>query len=198
VLNQSVYNSTVRFLDEFFASLDNLLDKHSNITKIKTIGDAYFAVAGLVNDAGVDKDDDNDRSLDNLQLSVAADNLVALIEFCLDVQDLVHEHKFRVVPGLPALQAALNASDVGSVMPDDDEEQQRSRAVVQEVFNSDGTMKIRVRIGVHCGDVVAGIVGRKQPVRVSGFVFTMLNVSRSNMMFGEQHAMLPLELRAVH
>jgi class 3 adenylate cyclase len=39
--------------------------------------------------------------------------------------------------------------------------------VLESVFDSDNKLRINVRIGVHCGDVVAGVVGKKQPVRVS-------------------------------
>jgi class 3 adenylate cyclase len=40
--------SLVRFLDELFTMIDTLLDQHDGcLVKIKTIGDSYFAVAGL-------------------------------------------------------------------------------------------------------------------------------------------------------
>jgi class 3 adenylate cyclase len=155
-------NDAVRFLDEFFSLLDNLLDKHKNVIKIKTIGDAYFAAAGLTNDSNNDADDD-DKSIDNSQLSAASNNLVSLIDFCLDVQEMITEHRFQVRPELHRdVQPVLKSSDESN-LPMEDEEQQRSQAVVEEVFSADGTLKIRVRIGIHCGDVIAGIVGRKQP-----------------------------------
>jgi class 3 adenylate cyclase len=85
-------DSTVRVLDEFFTLLDDLSERHNNVIKIKTIGDAYFAVAGLTS-AGAG---DDSVSLDNVQMSTASANLVALIEFCLDVQEMVGDHRFRV------------------------------------------------------------------------------------------------------
>jgi class 3 adenylate cyclase len=180
-------NDAVRVLDEFFTLLDNLLDKHNNVIKIKTIGDAYFALAGLV-DASVGND--SGASLDNVQMSTASANLVALINFCLDVQEMVAEHRFRVPEA-----RSVNSVD-SNTLPPDDEEQQRSQAVVQEVFSADGTLKIRVRIGIHCGDVVAGIVGRKQPV---SFVEcgVVSHFSKSNMMFGEQHVIWLHESKVV-
>jgi adenylate cyclase len=148
-------NDAVRVLDEFFTLLDNLLDQHSNVIKIKTIGDAYFAVAGLASaSAGNDS-----VSLDNVQMSTASASLVALIEFCLDVQEMIAEHRFRV----PEARSVNSVNVEPNSLPLDDDEQQRSQAIVREVFSADGTLKIRVRIGIHCGDVIAGIVGRKQP-----------------------------------
>jgi class 3 adenylate cyclase len=41
-----------------------------------------------------------------------------------------------------------------------------TRALLNSAFDSDNKLRISIRIGVHCGDVVAGVVGKKQPVRL--------------------------------
>ena len=157
-------DSAVRVLDEFFTLLDDLIEKHASVVKIKTIGDAYFAVAGLANDrtasarsdATVDADSDDARS---------TANLLALIEFCLDVQQSIAEHRFSVPEARAVGNVDTNRRRTSDNADVDDAEEQRSRAIVHEMFGAaDGSLRMRVRIGIHCGDVVAGVVGRKQPV----------------------------------
>jgi class 3 adenylate cyclase len=156
----------VRFLDEFVTLIDGLVDKHPGVTKIKTIGDAYFAVAGLTADESSSaqrRDGEVEglelMSLDHTQSATAANNLVSLVDFCLDVHDVVTQHRFTVRNERLAPDAA--ASDPRDL------EQQRLRRVLGEAFSADGHLAISVRVGVHFGDVVAGIVGSKQPVCVS-------------------------------
>jgi len=219
-------HGAVRFLDEFFTLLDSLLTKHKDIVKIKTIGDAYFAVAGLsaASERGSDSspppslgdfvlgrvprtvkrmrtanttiaaDDSEQRSAASvdaesielcsepavvprdattgepatpssssdlrttsiLDSPTAVDNLLALIEFCLDAQYAITTHRFR----MPAATRNINLTSAADTM---DVEEQRLQAVLSHVFSNDGHLNIRVRIGVHCGDVVAGVVGKRQP-----------------------------------
>jgi class 3 adenylate cyclase len=164
----------VRFLDEFVTLLDSLVDKHIGVTKIKTIGDAYFAVAGLTTE---ESNLQQSRNNNNSDMSTAVNNLVSLVEFCLDAQEAISHHRFAVVD-----DARYADNDVNDV------EQQRLLGVLRESFSDDGYLKIRVRIGVHWGDVVAGIVGSKHPVSLCVRERARVTPACSNTMFGVQHA----------
>jgi class 3 adenylate cyclase len=146
-------SDAVRFLDEFFTLLDNLLDVHRGLTKVKTIGDCYFVVAGF---GEVTADPSTEA-----QTAKACTDLISLIEFCLDVQDALAEHRFSVTRAerAPASSASI-----------DDTEQRRLQSVIDEVFVDKGYLRINVRIGIHCGDVIAGVVGRKLPVSLFAVV----------------------------
>jgi len=148
-------NSAVRFLDEFVTLIDNLVDRHTGVTKIKTIGDAYFAVAGLTAEESRGSASEMElAAIDHEQVTTAVDNLISLIDFCLDVHDTIERHQFATD------DVERNNDDNDP----DDAEQQRLRVVLNESFNNDdGYLKICVRIGIHWGDIVAGIVGSKQP-----------------------------------
>jgi class 3 adenylate cyclase len=130
----------VRFLGEFFTLLDRLSDNYPNITKIKTIGDAYFAAVGLTAKTMNDIDNVNADS-------DCVANVCSLVAFCVEAQSIVSQHQFQV-----------------RSLAQNDDERQRLRADDRALlFSADGSIKIRLRIGVHCGDVVAGIVGKKRP-----------------------------------
>jgi class 3 adenylate cyclase len=124
ICNFTILSSTmtaqglVCFLDEFFTLIDNELQKYKNIVKIKTIGDAYFAVAGLQNDndAGGSNDKRTSSKSSMHLMSSAGDkqktddgnddssgkqsraNLVALIDFCYAIQTMLAERRFQVAP----------------------------------------------------------------------------------------------------
>jgi class 3 adenylate cyclase len=89
----------VAMLNEIFSAFDQLVEKHG-LEKIKTIGDAYMAAAGLP--------------------TLRDDHAEAVAEFALDLQEAL---------------ARLNSS--------------RSEP-------------IRIRIGIHTGPVVAGVIGTKR------------------------------------
>lgn len=159
------------------------------MVKIKTIGDAYFAVAGLTDDtlppkataaadakrgslSSVDDDDNDDidaatpltrqTAQGSEQMSSTVRNLLSLLEFCFEAQECVAQHRFHV-PEAAEIFATMHASSDDTHMHD--RERERSQSVLRDAFTADGCLKIRIRIGVHCGDVVAGVVGKKQPVR---------------------------------
>jgi hypothetical protein len=91
---------------------------------------------------------------DAIEMTTAVNNLVSLIDFCLDVHDLIKQHQFSTD------FVDRHDSDDSS----NDTEQQRLHHVLNESFSNNGYLKIAVRIGLHWGDVIAGIVGSKQPV----------------------------------
>jgi len=149
----------VRFLGEFFTLLDELSDKYPTVTKIKTIGDSYFAVAGLSTPAarrsGSSSSDDVSEATALAERAAACANVQALVAFCIEAQALIAQHRFRG-PATDRMRDAL---------AHDRTEQRRALARLEELFDADdGSFRIRLRIGIHCGDVVAGIVGKKQPV----------------------------------
>ena len=168
--------SIVRFLDEFVTLLDEVLSKYPRVLKIKTIGDAYMIAAG------VNKPDQNARrfslggsgnssphvgrraSLDNEwtpqdppELAAAPEyvrNLVSALRFCCQVQELIQQHKFHVEvrPGTRRALAQLKVHD------------EHSWRVVNEALDlNTGLLKIKVRQGVHLGDIVAGVIGTRRP-----------------------------------
>jgi class 3 adenylate cyclase len=171
ILSTLTPEDVVCFVGEFFALLDEISDKYPNITKIKTIGDSYFAVAGLSevdnNNNDNNNGDDNDDDSDNVS---ACSNLCSLISFCLEAQEMVAKHRFH---------GRSVSSPQGSLE--------------HNLFDGEGYFQIRLRIGIHCGDVVAGVVGKKQPVGYCLWIICcahLLICARvcSNTMFGDQHA----------
>jgi adenylate cyclase len=150
-------NDVVRFLDQFFTLLDSISDKYEPLTKIKTIGDSYFVASGLAAASNDHKGDEDSDVSDLKAMSGAIQHLLSLIEFCIDVQQLMLTHTFQVKRQKRPERVALT--------PQNDEETARSQSVVKEMFGEHGDdfLRIRVRVGVHCGDVVAGVVGKKQP-----------------------------------
>ncbi|MEW6157269.1 MAG: adenylate/guanylate cyclase domain-containing protein [Verrucomicrobiota bacterium] len=92
-------NEMVHLLDEVFSAFDLLAARH-NLEKIKTIGDAYMAVAGLPNPR--------------------PDHAESAAELALDMQKQI------------------------------------------EQFNGDYGTNFCMRIGIHSGPVVAGIIGRNK------------------------------------
>jgi class 3 adenylate cyclase len=90
----------VTFIDDVFGRIDHLCEKHG-VEKIKTIGDAYMAAAGV---------------------PIACDDHAARIaHLAMDILDL---HR--------------------------------------ELSTADGTSELRVRIGIHSGPVVGGVIGRNK------------------------------------
>lgn len=92
-------NETVILLNELFSAFDRLVDEHG-LEKIKTIGDAYMAVAG--------------------------------------VPEPVTDHASRGARMALAMQAAV------------------------EEFNEENALDWSIRIGVHCGPLMAGIIGSRK------------------------------------
>ena len=152
ILSTMSPHSAVRFLDEFFTLLDGVLDRHAGVSKIKTIGDAYFAAAGLVQTT------DATLLSEREQEANACAYLVGLIDCCLDMHDAVAARRFWVAEKMKSDTMLSEETDSNDV------EKRRLRNVLKQAFTDDGYLKIRVRIGIHCGDVVAGVVGKKQPV----------------------------------
>jgi adenylate cyclase len=139
----------VRFLDELMSMIDALTEKRPGLMKIKTIGDAYFVVAGLSNAV---------NSFDDV---THVDDLVSLIDFALDVQATIKAQKFKVKRLDDTSLIGLSESSLMSVRLN--VENQRRAEVLEQVFDSDGQLKIDIRIGIHYGDVVAGVVGKLRP-----------------------------------
>ncbi len=155
--------SLVRMLDEFFTIVDELLDRQPCLTKIKTIGDAYFAVSGLGTVAhpgtsGINDADEMEKSIDSRRSSLDTTNLLSLVDFCISVQEKLQNHKFRVVQN-EDFQHRRNTS-----LSESSTEEARCMAVLDNFFaKSDSLIKLQVRIGIHVGDIVAGVVGKKKP-----------------------------------
>ena len=200
VCNFTILSSTmtaqgiVYFLDRYFTLIDDELSKYKNIVKIKTIGDSYFAVAGLQNDVKPhDSTDNTDSSSNNnddnrrqhrATTDVVVDeqqtvlDLIALVEFCFSIQSIVAAHQFQVPANFrrqspmlaePAAEPRVPASPEFAVaLADDDDERVRCRRALQDMLrDDDGHFAIKLRIGIDTGNVVAGVVGKKQPVRLS-------------------------------
>lgn len=110
--------SLVRFLNEFVSIVNGLALKYNGLVKIRMLGDTYFIVAGL-NSSG-------STSATNIE------QLLSLIEFSLDVQQTIKNHRFRV-----------------------------EKTVL---------LNINVKIGIHFGNIVTGIVGKLRPVKII-FIF---------------------------
>jgi class 3 adenylate cyclase len=89
----------VAALDEVFSAFDDLAHRHG-LEKIKTIGDAYMAVAGVP--------------------VPRADHAQAAAAMALEMRDLVARHRFL------------------------------------------GSRQLRMRIGIHTGPAVAGVIGRRK------------------------------------
>jgi class 3 adenylate cyclase len=181
ICNFTILSSTmtaqglVCFLDEFFTLIDNELSKYKNIVKIKTIGDAYFAVAGLQNappephnkqqmvDGGASGSVGGGVVVELDGQSKA--NLTALVEFCFAVQRQLAEHRFSVPPPYRRDSPLLANATLASSPETLDVERARCQQALREMLlDEEGHFLVKTRIGIHCGDVVAGVVGKKQPV----------------------------------
>ena len=92
-------NETVILLNELFSAFDRLVEEHG-LEKIKTIGDAYMAVAG--------------------------------------VPEPVADHALRGARMALAMQEAV------------------------EEFNEENALDWSIRVGVHCGPLMAGIIGSRK------------------------------------
>jgi class 3 adenylate cyclase len=158
----------VRFLHEFFTLLDRLSALYPRVTKIKTVGDAYFAIAGL--DDGQNEKLIHPRvmsagtaghgrrfndSLSDRTTTDECSNLLSILGFCLDVMEAVEQHRFQVT-------TKPRVSDTNHDMESISSEQYAQNAL-HNVLQDDGTLKIKLHIGVHCGNVIAGVVGEKRP-----------------------------------
>lgn len=160
----------VQLLDEFVTVVDNLADCHAGVIKIKTIGDAYFAVAGL---------DDGEQPLaENARLPSSVRNLLSLLEFCCDVQDAFVHHRFTVTES-----ASLDYNELHASSGSDSHRQARASSEDSEAlrckrasgaFVKRDSVQLRIRIGVHFGNVVAGVIGKHRPVRRLGVLFCAL------------------------
>jgi class 3 adenylate cyclase len=99
----------VHLLDAVFAACDEVCQRHG-LTKIKTIGDAYLAVAGVP----------------------------------LEQED----HALRMAAAAVEMMRTMKTLDVH--IPDG----LGDRAWINEIE------ELEVRVGIHCGPVVAGVIGR--------------------------------------
>ena len=111
IADQLPPHQVVILLDEIFSACDIICSKHG-LTKIKTIGDSYMAVAGAP-----------EAMTDSPQRAAAA---------ALEMLQWIETFKPQSVVG----------------------------DVSHNVFGEDGGM--RVRIGLHCGPVVAGVIGTER------------------------------------
>jgi adenylate cyclase len=103
-------DQVVQLLEEIFSALDDVVERYG-VTKIKTIGDSYMAVAFPV-----------DHELISEDQEPRTDHLVRAAKAALDMLAALHH---------------LDA-DAGNQRP------------------------LRVRIGLHCGPVTAGVIGTKR------------------------------------
>lgn len=144
----------VAFLDEFMSLIDDLTEKHIGLVKIKTIGDAYFVVAGL---------NSNKSSNSSVEVPTNIEELLSLIEFALDVLDTIKSHRFRVerLPDTSFLGMSAHSVEIASK----NKENQRRSLVLDQIFDPEGFLNVNIRIGIHYGDVVAGVVGKLRPVK---------------------------------
>lgn len=106
----------IYILSSIFSACDDVIDQHG-LTKIKTIGDSYLAVAGL------DEEEADHRVVSARKASRA----------CIDLM--------------------LRLQEIDVVMP----------SVSGEPDWTEDVGKIEFRIGVHCGPIVAGVIGSRRP-----------------------------------
>lgn len=142
----------VAFLDEFMSIIDGLSEKHRGLMKIKTIGDAYFVVAGL-----------NSVNKSAVEVATNIEELLSLLDFALDVLDAIKSHRFRVerLPDTGFLGMSAHSKEIASK----NKENQRRSQVLDQIFDPEGFLNVNIRIGIHYGDVVAGVVGKLRPVK---------------------------------
>lgn len=156
--------SLVRFLDDLVSTIDAIVARYDAVLKIKTIGDAYFVASGvhstdkrLLRRASVGSgigygDDPLARLPANTPSHVC--NLVSALLFCIEVQETIQSRTFAV-----ELQEREREPSSGG-----GDEEMRMSLVAKRAFNIDRSeLRIQVRIGVHIGDVVAGVVGTRRP-----------------------------------
>lgn len=183
----------VRFLDELVSLIDSIVAQHPRVLKIKTIGDAYMVAAGvhepykqlmrrpsvLAGSARSPREDisslNDGFGADALQHVGEVDcnlfsapnhvrNLVSTLRFCLDVQRTLHSHVFRISDEPAAdedKQPRALSNDGGAA---ESVESLRVSRVLASVFDKEHhELRVSVRIGVHVGGVVAGVVGTRRP-----------------------------------
>jgi class 3 adenylate cyclase len=172
-------SALVRFLDELVSLVDSIVVNHPRILKIKTIGDAYFVAAGVHQprmllrrqsvtgemrpvDERAPRHEHAADDADDAELRGAPEhvrNLVSTLRFALDVQRALQAHRFRcAVDGDAAADAPRTAVAAATA------ESLRVSQVLADAFDKEHQeLRISVRIGVHMGDVVAGVVGTRRP-----------------------------------
>jgi class 3 adenylate cyclase len=140
------------------------------VLKIKTIGDAYFVASGvhstdkrLLRRASVGsgvgyEGDANSDPLARLPANTPSHvrNLVSALLFCIDVQETIQARTFAVELQQRDQPSTITGGGGG--------EESRISLVTQRAFDVDRSqLRVQVRIGVHIGDVVAGVVGTRRP-----------------------------------
>jgi class 3 adenylate cyclase len=185
--------ASARLLDECFALIERCAEPHARLVKIKTFGDTFFAACGLTCDDDKGGSDDHDSNAGDAAAATASANVLTLLEFCLDVQHALATHRFALQPDeiVRSADADDDEHHYDSASSSDSDErsdththdydyddagvvhgvqrhERRLRACVREAFVRTGgggvSVRMRVRAGVHCGDVVAGIIAGRQPV----------------------------------
>ncbi len=141
------------FLNELFSILDELADTH-RVQKVETAGDCYIVAAGIVANDG--------EGFSNVSLSESR-RVILLNHFFMSTM-MVH---FQVVE---SHQAEASACRVFAFARD-------MLAASRKVLMPHDQTPVVVRIGIHTGPCVSGVIGTKLP-KFSIFGDTMNTASR--------------------
>lgn len=147
----------VNLLNKIYTTFDVLTEPKRNpyVYKVETVGDKYMAVSGLPEAC-----DSHARHINRL---------------ALDIYDLAKTIKLEEYTGTKAKASsndneseqgnaiALNSSNKENNQQEINDKGQAKQPAGAECTQMDQYEHLRVTIGVHCGEVVTGVIGKRTP-----------------------------------
>lgn len=138
----------VNLLNKIYTTFDVLTEPKRNpyVYKVETVGDKYMAVSGLPEAC-----DSHARHINRL---------------ALDIYDLAKTIKLEEYTGI---KVRNSSSDTKQVLPNDaSNKASRLPGIIPggspaECTQMDQCEHLRVTIGIHCGEVVTGVIGKRTP-----------------------------------
>jgi len=140
----------VNLLNKIYTTFDVLTEPKRNpfVYKVETVGDKYMAVSGLP--------------------EACASHARHINRLALDIFDLAKTIKLEEYTGgigATGGEGNATASEPGKSTQGGQEQQQRQQhqSAGSELTRMDHCEHLRVTIGVHCGEVVTGVIGKRTP-----------------------------------
>lgn len=145
----------VNLLNKIYTTFDVLTEPKRNpyVYKVETVGDKYMAVSGLPEAC-----DSHARHINRLALDIFdLAKTIRLEEYTGGVRSTTTT---TCNDGLQQPSGVLSAAPVSG---NQQQESATSTAASSELTRMDQCEHLRVTIGVHCGEVVTGVIGKRTP-----------------------------------
>ena len=146
------------FLDELFVAFDRLVDDDANLWKVETIGDSFMVAAGL------GMSDFDDEALKGLSLSTLSSRIHAA-KTSVELLEGVSTDKGNGSGGQYSERIGASREEhAGASGPALSACHFGARALIESSkLRMPNGKPCWIRVGVHTGDVCAGVVGRRMP-----------------------------------